>query len=101
MRTLAQAHLPTLVCLAAAGILGLAAVVDHSWKQRRIDRAQVAAWYCTHQGTTCGGESWRRIEYRWNRRQLGYEIAVASLTAFGLALVIGRSVGPATRSPRR
>jgi hypothetical protein len=97
MPALIRRHLPGVACLAAAGVLCVAAVVDHRSKQTRIDRAQVAAWYCTHQGTHCGGESWRRIENRWNRRQLGYEIAVASLAGVALVLAVGRMV----RAPRR
>jgi hypothetical protein len=80
-----------LVCLAVAGLIGAAAVVDHSWKQRRIDRAEVAEWYCRHQGTRCGGPSSKRIEAHWNTRQIGYEAAVVALVA-GAAIGAGRRV---------
>jgi hypothetical protein len=70
-----------LVCLAAAVVVGGAAVLDHTWKQRRIERAEVAEWYCRHVGTRCGGPSSKRIEARWNTRQTGYEVAVVALVA--------------------
>ena len=104
MQALIRQHLLAFACLTAAGILCIAAVVDHRWKQRRMDRAEIAAWYCTHEGTHCGGESWRQIENRWNRRQLGYEIAAATLSSLALALIVVRAFRPRERpssSPSR
>lgn len=72
-------------CLAAALVLAVAAVVDHRWKEERINRAEVAEWYCSHDGTRCGGPSSRRIEAHWNERQLGYELGTGTLA--GVALV--------------
>jgi hypothetical protein len=75
---------------AAAVVLAITAVVDHSWKQRRINHAEVAEWYCAHEGTRCGGPSSERIEAAWNRRQLGYEIGASSFGALGVAVAVAR-----------
>jgi hypothetical protein len=77
--------------LVLAGAIGLGAIADHRWKQRRIGRAEVAEWYCTHRGTHCGGPSSAAIERHWNRRQLGYEIAVVVLGGSALALAAARA----------
>jgi hypothetical protein len=89
-----------LACLVVAGLIGVAAIFDHEAKQRRIDRAQVDAYYCRTQGVRCGGASWHRIEDRWQARQLAYEIAVLGLSGAGaarlgyrLVLWFGRSRG--------
>ena len=93
MRRRIRRHLLALVCLGAAGLIGVGAIVDRHVKQARIDRAELAEWYCSHQGTRCGGPSSDRIEARWNRRELGYEIAVGTLGALGVVLVAARSRG--------
>jgi hypothetical protein len=78
-------HLRPLACLALAGLIGVAAIVDHRWKQDRIDDAQLKHWYCVHLGTQCDGPSWRVIEKNWNERQVAYEVAVAVLAGGALA----------------
>jgi hypothetical protein len=78
------------VCLVAALAVGVVAVVDHGWKQRRIERLELAEWYCRHVGTRCGEGSAKVIEARWNERQLAYEVAVVGLTAAALALTARR-----------
>ena len=54
-----------LACVCASA-LAIAAVADHRDKGRRIDRAAIAEWYCTHDGTRCGGVRSAKIERRWN-----------------------------------
>src|SRR5258708_31795382 len=83
-----QAAKMSVLCLALAGLLGVAAIVDHSDKQRRINRAEEAEWYCLHRRTHCGGPSSARIESRWQQRQWGYEIAVVSLAGFGVVRLL-------------
>jgi hypothetical protein len=83
-------HLLPLVSLGLAALIAVAALVDHSWKQRRIYRVEVAAWYCEHQGLDCEHTSWAAIERHWNQRQLAYEIAVALFGASGLVLAAYR-----------
>jgi len=80
-----------LASLVLALVVGLAAVVDHHLKTTRIDRIELADWYCSHRGTRCGQPAWEPIERRWNERQLGYEIAVTLLVAFG-AVILARSI---------
>jgi hypothetical protein len=75
-----------LACLATAGIVGVAAIVDHHLKQRKINEAQVSDYFCRVEHTRCGGEPWHRIEDGWQSRQLGYEIVVIALGGFGLVL---------------
>ncbi len=53
--------------------VAVAGVVDHREKQRRINRAELAEWYCTHEGTRCGGVSSDNIERRWNEREVAYK----------------------------
>ncbi len=90
-RRLLRRHLVSLVSLAVAGLICVAAVADHRDKQSRIDRAEVAEWYCTHLGTRCGGPSSESIERHWNERQLGYEIAASVFGAFAIAIGVYRT----------
>jgi hypothetical protein len=76
-----------LVCLALAAVVGLVAIADHRRKATRLNRVEIAEWYCAHHGTRCGGASSARIEARWNARQRVYEAVVAGLGA--TALVVG------------
>jgi hypothetical protein len=78
--------------LALAGALGLLAIADHSWKQRRMNRAEVLEWSCVHTETHCGGASSHVLEGRWNERQLGYEIAVSVIGGAGIVLAGARAV---------
>jgi hypothetical protein len=94
--SLLRAHRVSIVCLAAALLVGLAAIVDHHYKQRRIDDAQVSDYFCRFYNTRCGGPSWHRIEARWQTRQLAYEAAVSALGGFALVLAAYRLV----RKPR-
>ena len=91
---LLRRHLVSIVCLAAAGLIGVAAIIDHRNKQARIDRAHVAEWYCAHDGTRCGGPSSEKIEEHWNERQEGYEIAVVALSGFALVRFVYRLARP-------
>jgi hypothetical protein len=77
-------HLPSLACLVLAALVGGAAIADHSWKQRRINRAETLEWYCNNRGIHCGGPSWEPMERSWNARQLAYEAAVVALAGFAV-----------------
>ncbi len=97
-------HLLGLACLAAAGLVASAAVADHHLKQERGNRAEVAEWYCEHQGTRCGGVSSAGIEARWNQREVAYAVAVAVsvLGATGAGLLAAGSLrGRGDRAVRR
>src|SRR3954447_13159733 len=76
-----------IVLVAAAILVGVVAVIDHRNKQARMNRAELAEWYCGHGGTRCGGPSSERIEAHWNERQWAYEIAVVALGAGAVARV--------------
>jgi hypothetical protein len=81
------------LALAAAAVLVAAlGIVDHTWKAHRIGRAEVSEWYCLHRGTRCGGPSTKRIERRWNEREIGYEAAVAVLAGAAVLLVAARTL---------
>ena len=73
--------------LVVAGLVTAIAIADHQHKQARENHAEVLAWYCKHEGTRCGGEPVSRIERAWNRRETGYQAAVAVLAAGGLFCV--------------
>jgi hypothetical protein len=75
-------------CVAAALLIGIAAILDHRDKQRRITQAQIDAYYCRHVGTRCGGVPWQRIEEHWQTRQWIYEVAVVTLGGLGLVLLV-------------
>jgi hypothetical protein len=92
MRRVLRRHLLAIACFAAAGVIGIAAIADHRLKQRHLNHAELLRWYCVHEGTRCGGPSPRRIEARWNDRQLGYEIAVSALGGVALVLLLARTV---------
>ena len=94
VRALLRRHLVSIVCLAAAGLIGLGAIADHRNKQARIDRADIGEWYCRNEGTQCGGPSSRKIEQHWNERQAGYEVAVAALSGFALVRFVYRLARP-------
>jgi hypothetical protein len=90
MERLLRRHLVSIVGLVLAGLIGLAAIIDHIDKGHRMDRAERLEWYCAHQGTHCGGPSSERIENDWNKRQLGYEIAVIAIGGAALARIVVR-----------
>jgi hypothetical protein len=69
------------VCLALAFVTGVVAIGDHRNKQGRMNRAELAEWYCTHLDKRCGGPSSAIIERHWNERQRAYEVVVGSLAA--------------------
>jgi hypothetical protein len=87
-------QLISIVCLAVAGLIGVAAIIDHRNKQARIDRAELAEWYCSHDGTRCGGPSSEKIEEHWNEREGGYEVVVAELSGFALVRFVYRLARP-------
>jgi hypothetical protein len=87
-------HRLTLACLAIAGLIGVAAVADHTVKQRRMNRAELAEWYCVHERTRCLGASSAALEARWNERETGYVLAIAVTLGIGLAGAGLRRVTP-------
>jgi hypothetical protein len=92
------------VTLALLAAIGTAGVVDHTLKQRRMNRAEESQWYCTHTQTRCGGPSSIRIENAWNQRERGYQIALGVVAAAGVALAIvarSRRSSPATPRSQR
>ena len=81
----------TWLILVVAAAIVVAANVDHRWKTGRIQRAEVARWYCAHQGTRCGGDDPERLEQLWAWRERGYWGALVVVAATGgLLLVRGR-----------
>jgi hypothetical protein len=79
-----------LVSLLVAALIGVAAVVDHELKQRRINSAEVDDYYCRTQGIRCSGSSWHEIEDRWQTRQIAYEVAVICIGGAGTARLVYR-----------
>ena len=81
--------------IAVAAVAGAVAVTafgvgDHEWKKRRLHRAEVAEWFCTHKGTRCSEADGDRVEAAWNRRER-IEIALAAgLAVVGVAAALGR-----------
>jgi hypothetical protein len=85
---IARRLLVSIICLALAGMIGLAAIADHSNKQDRMNRVEIAEWSCAHQHKPCGGPSSNSIEARWNQRQLLYEIVVVGLAGAAIAIAL-------------
>ena len=77
-----------LVCVCASA-LAIVAVLDHRHKNQRIDRAELAEWYCVHFGMGCGGVRAASIERRWNEREVVYKGAMCVLAAVGAASALG------------
>jgi hypothetical protein len=82
-------RLPAVLLMAAVLLAGVAAA-DHTWKNRRSNRAQLLEWYCEHRGTHCGGPSSARIEHHWNERELVYEIGGVALLVVAATLAVHR-----------
>jgi hypothetical protein len=95
VRAFVQSYLAGIACVLGAALVGLVGVLDHWNKQARMNRAELAEWYCAHLGTRCGGASSARIEAHWNQRELGYEVAIVALGAGGVTF------GAATRARTR
>jgi hypothetical protein len=90
MPRLREGFAPAALTLTLLAIIGVAGVVDHTIKIRRINRAQVSEWYCNHHGTRCGGPSSAGIEDAWNRRELGYQVALVVIAVTGATLTVRR-----------
>jgi hypothetical protein len=75
-------------------LVGLGAIADHKWKNMRSNRAELAEWYCEHQGNQCGGASSEGIEARWNERERAYVIAISVLGSVGVGLLGARRLRP-------
>jgi hypothetical protein len=80
------------VLLAIALLVGVVAIADHRWKQRRIERVEVEDWFCRHRGIDCTRASVRTMERHWNERQVVYEVVVASLGIAGITLAARRAL---------
>ena len=64
------------LCIAlsvAAIVVAVVAIHDHRHSKSRINRAELAEWYCKHQGTRCGGSDSDRIHEAWESRERGYK----------------------------
>jgi hypothetical protein len=83
-RGVASRYLLAFACLAAAGAVALAGVLDHRHKQQRENRAESAEWYCVHIRTQCGGTSAAGIEVRWERRERAYKLVLFACGAAAL-----------------
>jgi hypothetical protein len=86
-------------CLLVTALVGVAAIVDHRVKQDRMDRAEVSAWFCAHDGSRCRGPSAQGIESSWNERELAYEGVIAVLS--GCALLSFGRIAWTRRKPDR
>ena len=86
----------TVVALAAIAV-AVVAVTDHHRSRARSNRAQLAEWYCTHQGTRCGGPSSDRMHEAWENRELGYKVTEGTLAGAAL-LAAGLIVLPRRRA---
>ena len=75
--------IPLIVLVIALGV-GVAAVVDHRRSRDRINRAELAEWFCTHERTRCGGPDSERMHSAWEERELGYKVAECLLAMTGL-----------------
>jgi len=73
-----------LVIALVVAALCAAAIVDHRDKEARLKRAHVALWICQHRGTQCDSPSPSSIEAGWNRREVGYGVAVVVLAGGGI-----------------
>jgi len=81
----------TLTLFVAVGIAG---IVDHHLKTKRMNRAEVSEWFCKHEQARCGGPSSQRIEDAWNERERGYLIALGVIAVAGATFIV---VGPSNR----
>jgi hypothetical protein len=93
-------RLVLVVVVLAMTVVAVAAVVDHRWKQRTMDRLEVDAWYCHHTGARCGSKDPDNVERRWNEREVAYKASVAGLggaTAILLAIGARRRLRPGRR----
>jgi hypothetical protein len=80
----------TLAVGAAALLVALVAVLDHGHKREVEFAAQEDAWFCKHgRPSACRDFDEASYERRWERRELGYRIAFATLglSALGLGTV--------------
>jgi hypothetical protein len=100
------AKLVAAICIAVAVIAGVA-VADHARKNGQMHRADVAWWYCMHDGRGCGNNpeiaehKADRIEEGWQRRERVYAAMIATLTAGGLAIGVNGLRRRVTRRTRR
>ncbi|HEX6663103.1 MAG TPA: hypothetical protein VF025_05470 [Gaiellaceae bacterium] len=86
------------IALSLTGIaVAVVAVTDHHRSRARSNRAQLAEWYCTHQGTRCGGPSSVRMHEAWENRELGYKVTEGTLAGVVL-LTAGLIVLPRRRA---
>ena len=79
--------------LAALGIVlaSVVAVVDHERKNREIERANVAKWFCLHRGMRCAEKKPDAIEDAWETREHAYAAgAIVLILAGGIAVVAVR-----------
>jgi hypothetical protein len=77
-----------LVAFALAGVIALAARVDHHRVGAQNWDANQASWYCQHNGTRCDELQIEDLERGWEHRELGYRIGFYSLLSVGSAAVI-------------
>jgi hypothetical protein len=91
-------------------VVGAVAVADHTRKNRQMQRADVALWYCRSDnigcGTTHAEQEWvehksEHIEAGWQRRERAYTAALAVLALAGaLSIIAGLRRGSMLGSGR-
>ncbi len=82
-------RLPAALLAAAVLVAGIA-VVDHRNESGRGNHAELLEWYCSHDGTHCGGPSSASIERHWNERELAYEIVFVALVTAAATVALYR-----------
>jgi hypothetical protein len=92
-------HLPSVVALVLAISIVPVGLLDHRYKQSRMDAAEVGEWYCMHLETRCHGASSAGIEANWNRREAAYLGLLLALTTFATLRLALRTPAGASRPP--
>jgi hypothetical protein len=82
--TARRAAIVALVFLLLAGAVAVTAVVDHRHKTARMGPANVASWFCQHDGVRCDEPQAEDVAGGWHRRERFYRAGFAVLLAVGL-----------------
>ena len=101
MRVLARAraagrgrwlYLAGVTLVALAVLTGVAGVIDHRNVQEHLNRLERNEWFCEHKGLDCGGPSSRVAHARWERREVGYQVALLALAVGAVGFGLGARV---------
>ncbi len=79
----------------AALLIGALAMLDHSWKNRRMEGHYVDTWYCEYRGIRCDRPQVTTMERHWQQREIVYRIlfGIAAYSALGAAAVAAAGQG--------